>query len=135
MSADLATDEDLDLVIAKPANVARRAWVGLVEHRFAYLAIWDALSWVVALWLATLARYEFSLSPIDARGVWTAAALVVTVQLVVGLWQGLYLGRWRLGSFEEIAALLRSVVVSALALFAVDWSTRAVPISVPVAAR
>ena len=134
MSADRTPDGAPDLVSVAPANAARRAWVGLIEHRFAYLAIWDALSWIAALWLATLARYEFSLSPIDAGGVWTAAALVVTVQVVVGLWQGLYLGRWRLGSFEEIAALLRSVVLSAVVLFAVDWSTRSVPISVPVAA-
>jgi FlaA1/EpsC-like NDP-sugar epimerase len=111
-----------------------RGWLALVEHRFAYLALWDAGSWAVALLLATWIRYEFDVSRIDLSGLVSAIPLVVAVQLVVGLWQGLYLGRWRLGSFEEIAALLVSVVSAAITLFVVDQPTRWVPISVPVAA-
>ena len=112
----------------------RVAWTALVEHRFAWLALWDSVSWFVAIWIATWVRYEFHFGSIDAAGVWTVVPLVIAVQVLVGLWQGLYLGRWRLGSFEEIEALLKAVVLSAVVLFLVDLPTRWVPISVPVAA-
>ena len=114
-------------------NSSRMAWKALVEHRFAYLALWDSLSWGLAIWLATWARYEFHIGRVDLMGTWAVIPIVLAVQLVVGLWQGLYLGRWRLGSFEEIAALLKAVGLSALVLFVVDLPIRWVPISVPVA--
>ena len=91
----------------------RVAWTALVEHRFAWLALWDSLSWVLAIWAATWVRYEFDVGSIDTAGVWTIVPVVIAVQVLVGLWQGLYLGRWRLGSFEEIEALLKAVVLSA----------------------
>ena len=112
----------------------RAGWTALVEHRFAWLALWDSLSWVLAIWAATWVRYEFDVSSIDVAGVWTILPIVIAVQVLVGLWQGLYLGRWRLGSFEEIEALLKAVVLSAVVLFIVDYPTRWVPISVPLAA-
>ena len=112
----------------------RAAWTALVEHRFAWLALWDCLSWIVAVWVATWVRYDFQFSRIDVLGVLTVLPIVIAVQVLVGLWQGLYLGRWRLGSFEEIEALLKTVVLSAVVLFVVDLPTRWVPISVPVAA-
>lgn len=112
----------------------RAGWTALVEHRFAWLALWDSLSWVLAIWAATWVRYEFDVSSIDIAGVWTTLPIVIAVQVLVGLWQGLYLGRWRLGSFEEIEALLKAVVLSAVVLFIVVYPTRWVPISVPLAA-
>ena len=87
----------------------------------------------MAVWVATWVRYDFNLSGIETSGVWTVVPIVIAVQVLVGLWQGLYLGRWRLGSFEEIEALLKAVVLSAVVLFIVDLPTRWVPISVPVA--
>ncbi len=113
----------------------RKLWTALIEHRFAWLAGWDSLSWVAAIWLATWVRYEFDVPAYAVAGVWKAIPVVVAVQLAAGFWQGLYRGRWHLGSFEEIAALLKAVVLSALVLFAIDLPLRWVPISVPVAAR
>jgi FlaA1/EpsC-like NDP-sugar epimerase len=84
--------------------------------------------------LAIWVRYDFSVERIDGAGVWFAIALTASIQVIVGVWQGLYLGRWRLGSFEEIEALLKTVVVAAGGLLLVDIPTRWVPISVPVAA-
>ncbi|MEQ1787463.1 MAG: SDR family NAD(P)-dependent oxidoreductase, partial [Acidimicrobiales bacterium] len=112
----------------------RAVLTALIEHRFAYLAIWDAVSWMIAIALATWIRYDFQASSVDWAGVARAFPLVIGVQLTVGIWQGLYVGRWHLGSFEEIAALLRSVIAAALVLFLVDYPVRWVPISVPVAA-
>ncbi len=110
------------------------AWTALIEHRFAWLAAWDAAAWVVAVFLCTWTRYEFELDVLDPVGILQAGLLVASAQVLVGIWQGLYLGRWRLGSFEEIAALLRTVVIAGLVLFALDLPTRWVPISVPVVA-
>ncbi|MGK2948353.1 MAG: polysaccharide biosynthesis protein, partial [Acidimicrobiales bacterium] len=108
------------------------AWTALIEHRFAWLAVWDSAAWVVALFLGTWARYEFQADRFEAVDVLLAAAVVVAAQVLLGLWQGLYLGRWRLGSFEEIAALLRTVVLSGVILLLADANPRWVPISVPV---
>jgi hypothetical protein len=38
-------------------------------------------------------------------GLFGALVLAVVLQIVAGLSPGLYLGRWRVGSFEEVAAL------------------------------
>ncbi len=109
-------------------------WTAMIEHRFVYLALWDALSWSVAITLATLVRYDLQASSVDWRGVAATLPMVIGVQVMVGIWQGLYVGRWHLGSFEEIAALLRSVIAAAAVLFVVDLPLRWVPISVPLAA-
>ena len=109
-------------------------WTALIEHRFAYLALWDALSWCLAIALATWIRYDLQASAVVWRGVLATFPMVIGVQLAVGIWQGLYVGRWHLGSFEEIAALLRSVIAAAAVLFVIDLPLRWVPISVPVAA-
>jgi len=56
------------------------------------------------------------------------------VQFVMGINDGLYVGRWSLGSFEEVAALVRTVLGTALMLAVVDLPTRLVPFSVALAA-
>jgi len=118
----------------EPTLDRRAIWTALIEHRFAYLAAWDALSWAMAITLATFTRYEFQMSRFDLDGLLAAIPLAVGIQLLVGAWQGLYLGRWHLGSFEEIAALLKAVLTATTVLFVVDLPLRWVPISVPVAA-
>src|SRR5262245_16124184 len=108
-------------------------WTALIEHRFAYLALWDALSWAIAITLATLVRYDLQADSVDWDGLLATLPIVIGVQLLVGIWQGLYVGRWHLGSFEEIAALLRTVLAAAAVLFLLDLPLRWVPISVPIA--
>ncbi len=127
-------DDDATRVRHGAREFPRTAWTALIEHRFAYLALWDALGWAVAIALAAWIRYEFDISRVDIVGGMVAVLIVAAVQVLLGLWQGLYLGRWRLGSFEEIAALLRAVVIAAMVLFALDYPSRWVPISVPVGA-
>ena len=109
-----------------------RALRALLPRRFLVLAAWDSLSWVVALTLSTWVRYEFEVGPIDAIDLLWSIPIVVAIQLVAGTWQGLYLGRWHLGSFEEIAGLLKSVLVASVVLFIANAQVRWVPISVPV---
>jgi FlaA1/EpsC-like NDP-sugar epimerase len=108
------------------------AW--LIEHRFVVLAVWDSLSWIAALSLATWGRYEFRTARIDGGDLLLAMPVVVIVQLLAGTWQGLYVGRWHLGSFEEVAGLLKSVTMAMVVLFFANLPLRWVPISVPVIA-
>ena len=135
MEREHATPGGADQETGQEAAIAPRwGYQALIEYRFAWLSAWDSLSWVLAIWLAIWVRYDFSVERIDGAGVWFAIALTASIQVIVGVWQGLYLGRWRLGSFEEIEALLKTVVVAAGGLLLVDIPTRWVPISVPVAA-
>jgi FlaA1/EpsC-like NDP-sugar epimerase len=113
----------------------RPRWVDpIIRHRFAVLAVWDSFSWIVALSLSTWGRYEFHLAHIDGTDLLLAMPIVVAVQLLAGYWQGLYVGRWHLGSFEEVAGLLKSVALAMVVLFLADIPVRWVPISVPLIA-
>ena len=87
-----------------------------ITYRRAMVASWDALSWVMALVLFITIRYDFGLS--DAR--WAAilgyvlAAIVLTVAGGYGF--HLYMGRSRVGSFDEASSLALHVAVIAVAL-------------------
>jgi FlaA1/EpsC-like NDP-sugar epimerase len=113
----------------------RPDWLTRVVHRrFAILAVWDSLAWIGALCLATWGRYEFHLSRVDVSDLIFAMPVVVVVQLLAGYWQGLYAGRWHLGSFEEVAGLLRSAAMAMVVLFFLNIPVRWLPISVPIIA-
>jgi FlaA1/EpsC-like NDP-sugar epimerase/dTDP-4-amino-4,6-dideoxygalactose transaminase/lipopolysaccharide/colanic/teichoic acid biosynthesis glycosyltransferase len=91
----------------------------------------DALAWTGGVVSAVLLRYDFNVGRIE----WPALALTVAAavlgQVLVGLGTGLYLGRWRLGSFEEVSALVRAVAGVTFLLFLVDLrqASRLVPLS------
>ena len=106
----------------------------LVRHRFGALACWDAAFAALAIFVSTWVRYELDLTDIDPVGMLFAMPVAALIQFVAGRWQGLYLGRWRLGSFEEVAALLRSVAVAMVGMFVVNLVWYWVPISVPLIA-
>jgi FlaA1/EpsC-like NDP-sugar epimerase len=70
---------------------------------------WDAVSWVLALVAFLLVRHDLSLSERvwDAAVAYTVAAIVL--QVIAGFRFHLYLGRSRIGSFDE-ATVLGSLV-------------------------
>ena len=94
----------------------------------------DALAWIGGLFSAILLRYDFNPGRIDWPAFGLLAAATVVVQVIVGLAAGLYLGRWRLGSFEEVSALVRTVAGVTFFVFLVELrlSDRFVPLSVVV---
>jgi FlaA1/EpsC-like NDP-sugar epimerase/dTDP-4-amino-4,6-dideoxygalactose transaminase/lipopolysaccharide/colanic/teichoic acid biosynthesis glycosyltransferase len=94
----------------------------------------DTLAWTGGLISALLLRYDFDASRVDWPAFALLAAAAVVVQVVAGLATGLYLGRWRLGSFDEVSALARTVswVSSILFLVELRQSHRFVPLSVVV---
>jgi|GEM_PF-4477170 len=86
----------------------------------------DALSWAIALTIAIWARLEFALTIFTESSLWIGMAIVAGIHATVGLLTGPYLVRHMRGSFDEIAALTRTALITALALMAIAWLTPAV---------
>lgn len=84
----------------------------LSRHRLVAQAATDIGAWVLALPFSTLMRYEFMPAAVNWWGVSKIAAIAVVAQALVGLVVGLYTGRWRYGSFEEVAGLTVAAVVT-----------------------
>jgi FlaA1/EpsC-like NDP-sugar epimerase len=111
-----------------------RLYTALILHRRFVNVVGDSTAWVAALVLGLLFRYDFNVPGAAVRGVLVLVPLAVTVQFLVGLADGLYVGRWILGSFEEVAALTRTVFVTGAFLAVLDVPARLVPLSVALAA-
>jgi len=93
----------------------------------------DAASWALALSLALALRFDLRPGVSDWRGLIGFLPVVCLAQVVAGLSSGLYTGRWRFGSFDEVAGLARSTIVATILLFVTNlWATW-VPRSVPLA--
>jgi len=117
------------------------ARIGRVLERYRLpiqLAV-DLLAWAVGLYLAMVLRFE-SFTPsgwnkFDLGGLLAAIAAAAAVQTVSGLALGLYLGRWRFGTLDEVSHLVASVVITAggLALINQLSDPLLVPSSVPLA--
>ncbi len=106
----------------------------LPKHRFALQYAADALAWCAGLVAATLLRYEFDLAMIDVAGVAEIAAVAALGQLVLGRLAGLYVHRWRYGTFDEVAAVLRVVAGVTLVITLVNLVVlgRALPFSATI---
>jgi len=94
----------------------------------------DGTAWVLALYFATFLRYDFSLGRMSLVGLLEAMPIAVAVQALAGLACGLYTGRSRFGSFDEVVSMLRSVAITAAFLVVVNSLAhpRLVPASVPI---
>jgi FlaA1/EpsC-like NDP-sugar epimerase len=97
----------------------RRVRRALAERRGPVQAAIDILAWAVALPAAMFLRYEFAApsewGPFSFGEVVFGIALVGAIQVVVGATGGLYRGRWRFGSFDEVAHLVGSVFIATVA--------------------
>ncbi|MDP8975222.1 MAG: polysaccharide biosynthesis protein, partial [Actinomycetota bacterium] len=116
----------------------RRAIVQrLVRRRTAVQVAIDAAAWLVALTLATVLRFDFRLDLINFAGLAVMVPVAIEAQFVAGYAFGLYRGRWRFGSFDEVEALVKAVVLTTALIFALDYSLaqeRSIPLSSAVAA-
>jgi FlaA1/EpsC-like NDP-sugar epimerase len=100
-------------------------------------AAFDALAWFAGTFVATYLRYEMDLSRVDLGGVAVVAALAAVMQVVIGTCSGLYVHRWRYGTFEEVTATARvALIVTAIvgALNAAPILDRFIPISASIVA-
>ncbi|HEX2273336.1 MAG TPA: nucleoside-diphosphate sugar epimerase/dehydratase [Acidimicrobiales bacterium] len=109
----------------------------LEHHRTAIQIALDSLGWTLALVLALLFRFDLRPSAGDFVGLLPIVPLAVLAQVVAGLSAGLYTGRWRFGSFEEVAALVWATLVTTGVVFLANLWVQApdtlVPRSVPIA--
>lgn len=83
----------------------------LTRYRFGIQATLDSFAWIAGLWLATYLRYELAISKVQFDDVITIGVLAVVLQILIGSAVGLYLRRWRYGTFEEIRSLLGVVAM------------------------
>ncbi len=108
--------------------------LGRQRYRSAGQIVVDGVAWALALYAATLFRYDFRATIREFNGLLLLIPLAVVVHALAGIACGLYTGRSRFGSFDEVVSMVRSVAITALVLFAVNplAHPRLVPASVPV---
>jgi FlaA1/EpsC-like NDP-sugar epimerase len=101
----------------------------------------DWAAWALALLGGLIARYDFKVPwQRSATALIICVAVALIVQTVVGRVTHLYLGRYRLASFDEVAGVATSVSITAVVTLMVDLvvsnigDVQRLPISVPVAA-
>jgi FlaA1/EpsC-like NDP-sugar epimerase len=107
----------------------------LLRYRTPLQAGADVVSWAFALTFAVLARFDFTASRLDDTRLLPALAIAGAMQLVAGLTTGLYRGRRRYGSFDEVAVLAPATLIVTVALFAanlVSEPLRMIPMSTTV---
>jgi FlaA1/EpsC-like NDP-sugar epimerase len=77
-------------------------------------AVFDAASWVAALYFAAVFRYEFAFQNVNLPAISTLCAAAIVLQFGLGRWSfNLYRGRYRIGSFHEVKALAVTVATTA----------------------
>lgn len=93
----------------------------------------DCLVWFVALPLTTFSRYDFTLGELRLDATVRSWLIAIVGQGVFGLATGLYTRRWRYGSFDEVAALAATVLLTGVAMSIVNvgWFLPGAPRSVP----
>lgn len=74
----------------------------------------DALAWIAGLIAGIYFRYEFDITLMNWLPLLAIGLALIIAQLTIGWLFWLYRGRYSLGSFEEAAALLRTVFAVAV---------------------
>ncbi len=108
----------------------------LARRRLAVQFVLDAVAWAMALTLATMTRYDLAFIDVSWWGLLAMIPIAGALQLMVGAAAGLYRGRWRFGSFEEVAAVACATALTAVSLAIVDLAVRPahpVPVSATLA--
>lgn len=80
-------------------------------------ALFDGVSWVVALVAAVILRFDFDFARVAFGPVLSLGTLACVLQFALGRWGfNLYRGRYRVGSFHEVQALAATVASTAVAV-------------------
>jgi len=92
----------------------------LIRYRTPLQAGVDVLSWGLALAFAVLVRFDFVVERLAQTRLLTAVLVAGGIQVLAGFATGLYLGRRRYGSFEEVAILAPATLLVTVTLFIVN---------------
>jgi FlaA1/EpsC-like NDP-sugar epimerase len=103
-----------------PRSRLRQTLRSPVHQRRIVQAAADALALAVALVFATLLRHDGHVSEVNMHGLLLLTVPTMAILLAVGTRFGLYTGRWRYGSFEEISALARTIGLTTIAVLVMD---------------
>ena len=79
----------------------------------------DAAMFALALWLAYLLRFEFSLSRINVYPPWVLIPWVVPLKIAVFLGMGAYRGMWRFTSIRDFWLLGRASILATLLILGI----------------
>lgn len=111
----------------RPLLAALRRRLPLVHY------VVDCVVWIVALPLTAFSRYDFTLGELHFDATARAWLVAAIGQGVFGLSTGLYTRRWRYGSFDEVAALAATVLMTGfvMSIINVVWFMPGAPRSVP----
>jgi FlaA1/EpsC-like NDP-sugar epimerase len=130
----MRTSREIRAAGRRLSGVTQSQWV--LRHRVFIAYGVDVAAWALALTFAALVRYDLAASRVEWIGIALGVVLVALLQMLSGTLFGLYLGRWRTASLDEVVALTASTTVVSLGLFTVDpfFTPRPLPLSVPPAA-
>ena len=106
--------------------------LGLGQARLGIRMVWallDTTVWVLAIYLATWLRYQYSLELTLIRDTQIVALVAGAAHLLVGMALGLYARRTLRGSFEELQSIALSTFLVTVGLSV--WAIVAQPIVVP----
>ena len=95
----------------------------------------DCLAWCVAVTFASVLRVDFDVSLLSLHGQLLILPLAVGCHLIAASVTGLYAGRWRVGSFDEVSALARATAIATALLASIDalsGDPRLVPLAAPI---
>ncbi|MEZ5321572.1 MAG: hypothetical protein R2698_05780 [Microthrixaceae bacterium] len=109
----------------------------LARRRFVAQATFDGVAWVLSMLVAALLRSDFAYDSRLARWSLTAGVVAALLHVAIGRALGLYIHRWRYGTFEELAAATVSCILASFAttgVILVSHSQSKVPTSVPLLA-
>jgi FlaA1/EpsC-like NDP-sugar epimerase len=132
----MAADDRARVMGTRPHGVKRGILRFLARHRTLVQGLIDGISWSLAIAFAALFRYDFHASRILLGRLVIAILLALVVQGMAGLACGLYTGRSRFGSFDEVSSLTEATAITMGVLSALNLVARVrlVPASVPVVA-
>lgn len=120
-----------------PGGAIATAVIGIAgRHRVLCQLGIDLTAWAIGLWAAVLLRFELVIDAWSHPALAIAVVIACILQIATGAAFGLYLGRWRFGSYDEVAALARSTAVAGAALLAIAtlaFEPHLIPASVAIA--
>lgn len=114
-------------------NATRPGWI-LTRHRHLSGPLFDAVSWAIAISLATYLRFQFDVHRSFTGSLLVVIGLAIAAQWLVGL-VPLYRVRWKIGSFEQIAVLsaVLAITTGVLLLSSLLFFRRYVPVGAVIA--